>query len=141
MIKQFNQLLESMFALFLIDPYYILTNEIGIEVPGIRKKQKDFLSLFHNEHTKVVIIGDKWIDIEFFEEYESEVEIEIQNSKMEKIYTLKTFTVPTLHIVVETCDWLDDVYTISIKNENFKFLGDFVLGNSVVLKSQKIETN
>jgi hypothetical protein len=130
MVKQFNQFIKPIFDLLLINPYCTLKNEVRIRIPCLKKKQKDLSNFFHNSHAKIVFIGDKYIDIEFFKENENMVNINIQNSNRQEMYALETFIVPTLHIIIETCDWPNDIYTISIKNENFKFLGDFILENS-----------
>ncbi len=127
-----SELTKSILFLFLIDPCVILTNEIGLNPPGSKKRKKKNFNIFHNRYTEVNIIGDEFIDIEFFEESESIVEINVLNSENKNIYALEIFTAPTLHIVIKCSDWSNDIYTILIKNEHFDFTCDFILENSFV---------
>ena len=120
---------RSKFAEF-ISPLLLLypepestTNEEGV----LLLEEPDKVSnRYENRYVRVMFARNDMLDIEFFTESEDAVEIKIKNQEEETIYELKTFTAPTLHILVDTKSWNKGLYSINIKTENLFMINAIV---------------
>jgi hypothetical protein len=117
-INILNRLFKSIFTLFIIDSHSTFFEDSEqIHVSISEKEQNDLLSFSYTNRVKVFIIKNEWIEIEFLKESKGMVDISICDQNEKIIYSLSTFTVPTLHIIVWVDEWLSGDYNLFIKNE------------------------
>ncbi len=127
MINRLKKIGSSIITLFVIEPQYILLNNENGRVSSIINENAYDLIPINTKYFEVSIHSEKWINIEFFEESSSMVDIKIKGDNKKVKYSLSIFTVPTLHIVVDIADWSPGCYQIQIKNKQGKFRTCFIL--------------
>ncbi len=80
----------------------------------ILKNGNTIVNCFHNKYLKALFVKDGTLDIEFFAESDNVVEVDVENQQEERIYELSIYTVPTLHLFIDTKSWNRGVYSINI---------------------------
>lgn len=134
MIEQLIRIVESIISLFLIDSYHNLEYNEQIEVSVSKKRKKFFLQI---NPIKIFTIENEWINIEFFKELEDMVDISICNQDKKIVYSLSTFTAPTLHIIIRIGRWLPGIYTLYIKGKEITLKTFIIKKNCFYIKKTK----
>ncbi len=103
-------------------------NKNCVEIPLMVNGEKTLKSLMAKQHIEVSIVENNQLNIVFWKEFAENVEIGVFDQEGKTIYSLQTYTVPSLHLFVDVSNWISGVYDVVVCNAEFcSFKGNFIL--------------